>query len=164
MVTSRDLTWRDAQKCRVDVREFALYRAAALASDVDEIVVVNARHPEIESATTRLEPVWRAEVERLVPSGTAGAGPDAGSRALVDAWQRHRFFEGLARALIGVGRRTLLVGLVERMPVSPGLTSSIAKGSRSWVRGCGSLPLPPRWRVSRAALRCSNWRWRPSSW
>ena len=26
-----------------------------------------------------------------------------------DAWQRHRFFEGLARALIGVGRPLLLV-------------------------------------------------------
>ena len=28
---------------------------------------------------------------------------------MVDAWQRHRFFEGLARALIGVGRPMLLV-------------------------------------------------------
>jgi DNA-binding SARP family transcriptional activator len=42
VVTSRDLTWHDTLKCRVDVREFALQRAAALASDVDEIVVVNA--------------------------------------------------------------------------------------------------------------------------
>ena len=42
VVTSRDLIWRDTQKCRVDVREFALHRAAALASDADEIVVVNA--------------------------------------------------------------------------------------------------------------------------
>ncbi len=67
------------------------------------------RHPAIESATTRLDPVWRAEVERLVPSSTGRGAPDAGSRALVDPWQRHRFFEGLARALIGDGRRTLLV-------------------------------------------------------
>ena len=28
---------------------------------------------------------------------------------MVDAWQRHRFFEGLARALIAVGRPMLLV-------------------------------------------------------
>ena len=33
----------------------------------------------------------------------------AATRAMVDAWQRHRFFEGLARALLGVGRPTLLV-------------------------------------------------------
>ena len=42
------------------------------------------------------------------PRPTA-AGPPSGSRALVDAWQRHRFYEGLARALLGVGRPTLLV-------------------------------------------------------
>ncbi len=28
---------------------------------------------------------------------------------MVDAWQRHRFFEGLARALLAVGRPMLLV-------------------------------------------------------
>ncbi|WP_214369567.1 AAA family ATPase [Pseudonocardia sp. H11422] len=35
--------------------------------------------------------------------------PVAGSRAVVDAWQRHRFFEGLARAVLSAGRPTLLV-------------------------------------------------------
>ena len=35
------------------------------------------------------------------------SGPDR--RAMADAWQRHRFFEGLARALLAVGRPILLV-------------------------------------------------------
>ena len=35
--------------------------------------------------------------------------PGAGSRAVVDDWQRVRFFEGLARALMAVGRPMLLV-------------------------------------------------------
>ena len=66
------------------------------------------RNPAVQSATETLEEAWRAEVDRLVPSGGRG-GRAGGSRAMVDAWQRHRFFEGLARALIGVGRPTLLV-------------------------------------------------------
>ena len=41
------------------------------------------------------------------PGAAESAGPD--SRAMVDAWQRHRFFEGLARALLAVGRPMLLV-------------------------------------------------------
>ena len=66
------------------------------------------RNPAVQSATATLDPAWRAEVGRLVPAaGRAGLG--TGSRAMVDAWQRHRFFEGLARALIAVGRPMLLV-------------------------------------------------------
>ncbi|HEY4849729.1 MAG TPA: AAA family ATPase [Streptosporangiaceae bacterium] len=67
------------------------------------------RNPAVQSATATLDPAWRAEVDRLVPSGKSRGKPEAGSRAMVDAWQRHRFFEGLARALIGVGRPMLLV-------------------------------------------------------
>jgi hypothetical protein len=37
------------------------------------------------------------------------AGPGTGLRAMVDAWQRHRFYEGIARALLAVGRPLLLV-------------------------------------------------------
>src|SRR5262249_16033381 len=48
------------------------------------------------------------EVARLVPDGDQGAR-EPGPRAMVDAWQRHRFFEGLARALLAVGRPLLLV-------------------------------------------------------
>jgi len=67
------------------------------------------RTPAVRSATTRLDPVWRAEVDRLVPAGRPRGAPASGARAMVDAWQRHRFFEGLARALTGTGRPTLLV-------------------------------------------------------
>jgi DNA-binding SARP family transcriptional activator/tetratricopeptide (TPR) repeat protein len=68
------------------------------------------RSPAIQAATQRLDPVWRVEVDRLVPpSAEDRGGPPAGSRAMVDAWQRHRFFEGMARALISVGRPTLMV-------------------------------------------------------
>ncbi len=66
------------------------------------------RSPAVQSAAATLDPAWRAEVGRLVPKEGReehGAGP----RAMADAWQRHRFFEGLARALIAVGRPTLLV-------------------------------------------------------
>jgi tetratricopeptide (TPR) repeat protein len=67
------------------------------------------RNPGVQSATAALDPVWRVEVDRLVPPASKDRGePAVGSRAMVDAWQRHRFFEGMARALIGVGRPTLL--------------------------------------------------------
>ncbi|GAA5136201.1 ATP-binding protein [Pseudonocardia adelaidensis] len=67
------------------------------------------RAPAVRAALPTLEPVWRAEVERLVPSTRSRPEPDRpGPRAMVDAWQRHRFFEGLARALLAVGRPVLL--------------------------------------------------------
>ena len=63
------------------------------------------RTDEVQSAVATLDPAWRAEVGRLVPvSGSASS-----SRATADAWQRHRFLEGLARALIAVRRPLLLV-------------------------------------------------------
>ena len=66
------------------------------------------RSPAVQSAAATLDPAWRAEVGRLVPKeGHEERG--AGLRTMADAWQRHRFFEGLARALIAVGRPTLLV-------------------------------------------------------
>ncbi len=67
------------------------------------------RNPAVRSATETLDPVWRVEVDRLVPSAGERGEPGIGSRAMVDAWQRHRFFEGMARALISVGRPMLLV-------------------------------------------------------
>jgi DNA-binding SARP family transcriptional activator len=66
------------------------------------------RNPAVQSAMATLDPAWRAEVARLVPT-TGRKDRGAGSRAMVDAWQRHRFFEGLARALIAVGRPMLLI-------------------------------------------------------
>jgi DNA-binding SARP family transcriptional activator/tetratricopeptide (TPR) repeat protein len=63
------------------------------------------RHDAIQSAVTTLDPAWRAEFRRLVPTAARGTS----SRATADAWQRHRFFEGLARALMAVHRPLLLV-------------------------------------------------------
>ena len=64
------------------------------------------RHDAVQSAAATIDPAWRAEVGRLIPAGgPRGTGP----RAMADAWQRHRFFEGLARALIAVDRPMLLV-------------------------------------------------------
>jgi DNA-binding SARP family transcriptional activator len=57
------------------------------------------RHPAIQAAAAGLDPAWRAELGRLVPSA---AHRDPGG--LESAWQRNRFFEGLARALLAVGR------------------------------------------------------------
>jgi DNA-binding SARP family transcriptional activator/tetratricopeptide (TPR) repeat protein len=66
------------------------------------------RSPAVQSATATLDPAWRTEVGRLVPKeGHDERG--GGLRTMADAWQHHRFFEGLARALIAVGRPTLLV-------------------------------------------------------
>ncbi|WP_322761134.1 ATP-binding protein [Frankia sp. Cr2] len=88
------------------------------------------RAGDLRSGVERLDPVWRIEVERLVPRAStnvaetgevtpapgAGRAPPApsppapaGSHPMADAWQRHRFFEGLARAVLSTGRRTLLV-------------------------------------------------------
>jgi DNA-binding SARP family transcriptional activator len=87
-----------------NTRCFGAARRLALAPVADWL-----RHPAIRSASERLEPVWRAEVERLVPMRAGGTTRGTPSPAPVETWQRHRFFEGLARALIGVGRRLLLV-------------------------------------------------------
>ena len=66
------------------------------------------RDPAVRAATATLDPAWRAEVARLLPDqGSPGRDPRPDTMA--DAWQRHRFFEGLARALIAVGRPLLLV-------------------------------------------------------
>ena len=62
----------------------------------------------IRTEAAELEPVWRAEVGRLVPE--LGVGWETVRPApLADRWQRHRFFEALARAVTGERRPTLLV-------------------------------------------------------
>jgi DNA-binding SARP family transcriptional activator len=66
------------------------------------------RTPAVQAAAETLDPVWRAEVSRLVPPKNEPAEP-ASLRAMADAWQRLRFLEGLARALLAAGRPTLLV-------------------------------------------------------
>jgi DNA-binding SARP family transcriptional activator/tetratricopeptide (TPR) repeat protein len=66
------------------------------------------RNDTVQSAVATLDPAWRAEVGRLIPAGAAG-DRQTSSRATADAWQRHRFLEGLARALMAVRRPLLLV-------------------------------------------------------
>ena len=66
------------------------------------------RHPAVIAASAAIDPVWRAELGRLLPAG-GREERGAGTRSMVDSWQGHRFFEGLARALMAVGRPTLLV-------------------------------------------------------
>jgi len=66
------------------------------------------RSPAVQAATKTLDPAWREEVGRLVPSRDRGERGTS-ARAIVDAWQLHRFFEGLARALLAVSRPLLLV-------------------------------------------------------
>jgi DNA-binding SARP family transcriptional activator/tetratricopeptide (TPR) repeat protein len=66
------------------------------------------RHDAVQSAAATLDPAWRAEVGRLIPAGADGDRRTS-SRATADAWQRHRFLEGLARALMAVHRPLLLV-------------------------------------------------------
>jgi tetratricopeptide (TPR) repeat protein len=66
------------------------------------------RNPAVQAATASLDPAWRAEVSRLAPAA-GRANRAAGSRSMADGWQRHRFFEGLARGLMVVGRPLLLV-------------------------------------------------------
>ncbi len=60
------------------------------------------RSPAVRPAIAALDEAWRGEVARLLPSGTRGE-PGVGPRAMADAWQRHRFLEGLARGLLATG-------------------------------------------------------------
>jgi DNA-binding SARP family transcriptional activator len=64
--------------------------------------------PAIRSGLEGLTPGWRAEVERLLPSGSGTGGPGV-PRGIADAWQRHRFFQGLARALLAADGPLVLV-------------------------------------------------------
>jgi DNA-binding SARP family transcriptional activator/tetratricopeptide (TPR) repeat protein len=64
------------------------------------------RSPALRAARDRLDPVWAREVDRLVPRDRPGPAPLL--RPVADAWHRHRFFEGLARAVLSSGRPTLL--------------------------------------------------------
>ena len=65
------------------------------------------RSPPLQPARARLEPVWAREVDRLVPP--RDARPAAPPRPMADSWQRHRFFEGLARAVLSAAQPTLLI-------------------------------------------------------
>lgn len=65
------------------------------------------REPALMRARDRLAPPWRAQAALLVPEPGAPAETEpAGPR---DVWQRHRFFEGVARALLAGPGPLLLV-------------------------------------------------------
>ncbi len=66
------------------------------------------RSPAVSAVTAGLDESWRAEVERLIPSGRRSERPVVPA-VLADAWQGHRFYEGLARALHAVDRPMLLL-------------------------------------------------------
>ena len=67
------------------------------------------RHPQLRRSAADLDAVWRREVERLVPQPGSPIDVSGAERAKVDAWQRVRFFEGLARAVLTLDRPLLLV-------------------------------------------------------
>jgi DNA-binding SARP family transcriptional activator len=114
------LVYDVAQKARKDGVVVATTRCFGMAGAVALKPVADwLRHPRIQRSLPTLDQIWRVEVDRLIP-GAAGdtdgakrerplAEPVGASRAMVDAWQRHRFFEGLVRAIIAVGQPTLLV-------------------------------------------------------
>ncbi|TDP97998.1 ATP-binding protein [Labedaea rhizosphaerae] len=66
------------------------------------------RTPAVRAGLGGLAPVWRTEVDRIAPSARTRADPGPSTRAMAEAWQRHRFFEGLTRALLAVDRPILL--------------------------------------------------------
>ena len=76
------------------------------------------RNPELRAPIASLDAVWRTEVERLAPPPSIGGASPGGAedvtpsgalRAGTEAWQRLRFFEGLARAVLAAERPTMLV-------------------------------------------------------
>ena len=113
------LIYELAHKARTDGAVVATTRCFGMAGALALKPVADwLRHPRIQRSLATLDEIWRVEVDRLIP-GAAGdtyggkrerplPEPVAASRAMVDAWRRHRFFEGLARGILAVGQPTLL--------------------------------------------------------
>ena len=91
------------------------------------------RHPAVLAGSGALDPAWRAEVGRLLPA-EGREERDTGSRAMVEAWQRHRFFEGLARAMMAVGPTG------RRCRSRPRYQACSRSATRVTGRSSGSLP------------------------
>jgi DNA-binding SARP family transcriptional activator/tetratricopeptide (TPR) repeat protein len=108
-----------AHKARADGAVVATTRCFGMAGTLALNPVADwLRHPRVQRSLATLDEIWRLEVDRLIPgaAGDTHSGkqrplpePIAASRAMVDAWRRHRFFEGLARGVLAVGQPTLLV-------------------------------------------------------
>ncbi len=62
--------------------------------------------PELRRDWERLDAIWLGELSRLFPELPTG---DWHPELLHEAWQRHRFFEAMARALVAGDRRLLLI-------------------------------------------------------
>jgi DNA-binding SARP family transcriptional activator len=114
------LIWELAHKARTDGAVVATTRCFGMAGALALKPVADwLRHPRIQRSLAALDEIWRVEVDRLIPdaAGDTYGGkrerplPEriAASRAMVDAWRRHRFFEGLAQGILAVGQPTLLV-------------------------------------------------------
>ena len=109
-----------AGKARTDGAVVAITRCFGMAGTLALKPAADwLRHPRIQRSLSTLDEIWRVEIDRLIP-GAAGDAygakrqrpipePIAASRAMVDAWRRHRFFEGLARGILAVDQPTLLV-------------------------------------------------------
>jgi DNA-binding SARP family transcriptional activator/tetratricopeptide (TPR) repeat protein len=103
---------RSAGAVVATTRCFGMAARPALAPVADWL-----RSPSLRRALGGLDEVWQYEVGRLIPSmadaqqanGRPRPERIVASRAMVEAWRRHRFFEGLARAVLAVDRPTLLV-------------------------------------------------------
>lgn len=68
------------------------------------------REPTLRRARGRLAPLWREQAALLVPEEGTATLPTGEPTDRRDVWQRHRFFEGLARALLaGAGPLLLLL-------------------------------------------------------
>ena len=65
------------------------------------------RSPVLRAARGGLDAAWAHEVDRLVPP--PGGSSLTRPRPMADAWQRHRFLEGLVWAVLVTGRPTLLI-------------------------------------------------------
>ena len=91
----------------VSTRCFGQSGRVALAPVADWL-----RELDRQGALGGLDPVWQSEVARLLPGHARDglpAQPINPGDAVVESWRRHRFYEGLARAVLNTGRPTLLV-------------------------------------------------------
>ena len=97
-----------AQGCVVvSTRCFGQSARVALAPVADWL-----RELDRQGALGGLDPVWQSEVARLLPGRARGGLPArqiSPGDAVVESWRRHRFYEGLSRAVLNTGRPTLLV-------------------------------------------------------
>ena len=67
------------------------------------------RSIDLRPALSRLDNIWLSEVARLLPELVVGGSDIRMPEPLSDYWQRQRFFEGLAQAMVGAHQPLLLL-------------------------------------------------------